>query len=68
MSQEKIKCGNCGADNWVDPWKTTSCKKCGSPIKGTKAKVTWIGRIEIQGTLFSFPNLESQRIADLSLA
>ncbi len=38
MAQEKIKCGKCGTDNWVDPFRTTSCKKCGSPIKGTKAK------------------------------
>jgi len=38
MAQEKIKCGKCGTDNWVDPFKTTACKKCGAPIKGTKAK------------------------------
>lgn len=57
MSQEKIKCGSCGTDNWVDPWKTTSCKKCGSPIKGTKAKITWIGRIEIQSNMLNIWDL-----------
>lgn len=38
MAQEKIRCGKCGTDNWVDPFRTISCKKCGAPIKGTKAK------------------------------
>ena len=38
MAKEKIKCGRCGKDNWVDPFKTTACVKCGSPIKGTKTK------------------------------
>jgi len=38
MAKEKIKCGKCKTDNWVDQFKTTSCKKCGAPIKGTKAK------------------------------
>jgi hypothetical protein len=38
MAEEKIKCGNCKTENWVDVFKTTSCKKCGAPIKGTKAK------------------------------
>jgi hypothetical protein len=38
MGNEKIKCGKCGRENWVDPFKTTSCEKCGAPIKGTKAK------------------------------
>ena len=38
MAKEKITCGQCGTDNWVDAYHTTSCKKCGAPIKGTKAK------------------------------
>jgi ribosomal protein L40E len=38
MANEQIRCGKCGADNWVDPYRTTSCKKCGAPIKGTKSK------------------------------
>jgi ribosomal protein L37E len=38
MAKEKIKCGKCGRENWVDPFKTTSCEKCGAPIRGTKAK------------------------------
>ena len=38
MAREKIKCGVCGTDNWVDPYKITSCKKCKSAIKGTKVK------------------------------
>lgn len=37
MAKEKIKCGSCGKESWVDPFKTTSCPKCGSPLKGTKA-------------------------------
>lgn len=48
MGEEKIRCGNCGTDNWVNPFKTTSCKKCGAPIKGTKARVVWIGSVDIQ--------------------
>jgi len=39
MATEKIKCGKCGAENWVDPFKTTACKKCGAPIQGTKARI-----------------------------
>jgi hypothetical protein len=38
MAQEKMKCGHCGTENWVNPFTTTSCKKCGHPIKGTKSK------------------------------
>lgn len=38
MAKEKIRFGKCKTDNWVDPFKTTSGKKCGAPIKGTKAK------------------------------
>ena len=38
MANETIRCGVCKTDNWVDQYKTTSCKKCGAPIKGTKAK------------------------------
>ena len=40
MAKEKIKCGNCGKENWVDPWSVTSCTKCGSPIKGTKKQIS----------------------------
>jgi hypothetical protein len=39
MAQEEIKCGKCGTWNWVNPFVTTSCKKCGSPIRGTKAHI-----------------------------
>lgn len=38
MANEKIKCGKCGKEQYVDQYKTTSCTKCGAPIKGTKAK------------------------------
>lgn len=37
MAEEKITCGKCKTDNWVNVFKTTACKKCGAPIKGTKA-------------------------------
>lgn len=37
MGEEKIRCGKCGTDNWVNPFRTTSCKKCGGPIQGTKS-------------------------------
>ena len=43
MANEKITCGQCRTDNWVDPFKVTSCKKCGAPIKGTKVDVCFIG-------------------------
>lgn len=36
MAKEKIVCGKCGKENWVDPYSVTSCTKCGNPIKGTK--------------------------------
>jgi len=26
MAKERIICGKCGTENWVDPYKTTSCK------------------------------------------
>jgi len=38
MANEKIKCGSAGKEQYVDQYKTTSCKKCGAPIKGTKEK------------------------------
>jgi len=38
MAKEKIKCGKCGKEQYVDKYKTTSCKNCGAAIKGTKAK------------------------------
>lgn len=38
MANEKITCGKCGKENWIDPFKVTSCKSCGAPLRGTKAK------------------------------
>ena len=35
-NKERIKCGKCNTINEVDKYGVTSCKKCGSPIKGTK--------------------------------
>ncbi len=38
MAKEKIKCGKCGKESWVDAFKTTACPNCGKAMKGTKAK------------------------------
>lgn len=39
MTNEKIKCGHCGKENWVDPLKTTSCKKLRPRDQGNEGKM-----------------------------
>lgn len=38
MAKEKVKCGKCGKEVFIDKFKVTTCSSCGNQLRGSKAK------------------------------